>query len=75
MGRTIDICYTHRERPGGSGKGPLTLCTPIGTDQGVMGKTYIHVWEGPLILFTPIGKDQEDQVGWKRPAYIYGKDH
>jgi hypothetical protein len=72
MGRTIDICYAHRERPGGSGKGPLTLCTPIGTDQGVMGKTYIHVWEGPLILFTPTGKDQ---VGWERPAYIYGKDH
>jgi hypothetical protein len=39
MRRTIDIFYTHRERPGGNGKEPLTLCTPIGTDQGVMGRT------------------------------------
>jgi hypothetical protein len=39
MGRTIDIFYTHRERPGGNGKEPLILCTPIGTDQGVMGRT------------------------------------
>jgi len=39
MGRTIDIFYTHRERPGGNGKEPLTLCIPIGTDQGAMGRT------------------------------------
>jgi hypothetical protein len=72
MGRTIDIFYTHRERPGGNGKEPLTLCTPTGTDQGAMGRTHLHVWEGPLILFTPIGKDQ---VGREWPTCIYGKDH
>jgi hypothetical protein len=72
MGRTIGIFYTHRERPSGNGNGPLTLCTPIGTDQGVIGKTHIHVWKGPLTLFIPIGKDQ---VQWEEPACIYRKDH
>ena len=48
MGRTIDIFYTHRERPDGSGKDQVP----------VMGKAHMHLWEGPLIFSTLIGKDQ-----------------
>jgi hypothetical protein len=46
VGRTIDIFYTYRERPDGSGK-----------DQW-WWEGHKHLWEGPLIFSMLIGKDQ-----------------
>jgi hypothetical protein len=74
MGRTIDIFYTHRERPGGNGKEPLTLCTPIGTDQDVMGRTIDTLY---TYRERPGGMGKAHMYLWEGPLISFipiGKD-